>query len=252
MTLAGLLTIRNGLSLDYSWKEAGESLLGVCDELVINDVASTDGTWQSIEAWASREPRITLVQTEWTDPKGTDQWWPEVLNRTRQHAKSQMILHLDADEVLGESQYIDVRWAADRGKPLFFKRLNFWKDPQHLIPEGHCCGTKVLRMAPKNMPIPSDYPYGPAEETMKLAEESNIRIYHYGFLRRRDAFFQKARAVQRIWADTFDPRLAEAEKAQGNWMANEIVAPWVKDVTEYHGSHPKIIHAWLRDRNYEC
>jgi glycosyltransferase involved in cell wall biosynthesis len=45
-TLAGILCIRNGLKLDYCFREAGQSLLGVCDEVVICDSDSDDGTRQ--------------------------------------------------------------------------------------------------------------------------------------------------------------------------------------------------------------
>lgn len=252
MTLAGLLTIRNGNALDYNWRECGLSLLEVCDELVINDISSDDGTSGEIIEWAIRESRITLVKSEWTDPKGTIDWWPEMLNRTRQHAKSEMVIHLDADEVLHEKDYPRIRSASEGRQTLFCHRYNFWRDPQHLIPEGVCCGTKVLRIAPANMPIPSDYPYGPAEATMLQAVDSDIGIYHYGFLRKRDAFFKKARAVQRIWAGGYDPRLEAAEKFDGNWMTDPNVVPWNKDLTHFDGSHPAVIHKWLEERGYTC
>jgi glycosyltransferase involved in cell wall biosynthesis len=249
-TLAGLITIRNGNALDYSWRESARSLLAVCDELVIGDVMSEDGTWDEVQAWAAREPRITLVRTEWTDPKGDVDWWPRVLNRTREHAKSQHILHLDADEVIHEDDHELIRRAADNGTTCFLHRYNFWRNPQSLIPEGVCCGTKVLRMAPANMPIPSDYPYEPAAEAMKMAVESIIRVYHYGFLRRREAFFRKAREVQRIWCNSFDPRLESAEKFEGVWSAMPGVTGWEDKLVPFIGSHPKVIHQWLKDRAF--
>jgi glycosyltransferase involved in cell wall biosynthesis len=250
-TLAGLLSVRNTISLDYCWRECGESLLGVCDELVINDCESNDGTWEQVQEWAHQEPRITLVRTPWTDPVATNKWWPEFFNRTREHAKSQMVLAMDADEVLHEEDFGLIRSASNAGKVLYFKRLNFWKDPRHLIPKGQCCGTQVVRLAPRHLPLPSDYPYPPADETVSMAEQSDIRTFHYGFLRKREAFFKKARTVQRIWANDFDPRLARAEREEGNWMVNPVVAPWVNDLTEYNGNHPKFIHQWLKERDYD-
>jgi hypothetical protein len=251
MTLAGLITIRNGLDLDYCFRECAQSLLGICDELVVNDVSSTDGTWEEVQFWADHDSRITLCRTDWTDPRATADWWPEVLNRTRQHAKSSHVLHLDADELIHENDYYEIRRVAEEGKSVFLHRYNFWRDAKSLIPEGVCCGTKVLRMAPKDMPLPSDYPYGPAEETMKIAVESGIKCYHYGFLRKRDAFFRKAREVQRIWANDFDPRLAAAEKSGvQNWMTHDGVVPWKDDLAPFTGTHPKSIHQWLTDRGY--
>lgn len=251
-TLAGLITIRNGDRLDYCWREAGRSLLGVCDELVINDVESDDSTWEAAQEWASKDSRITLVRTPWTNPVSTNQWWPEVLNRTRQHAKSEHVIHLDADEIIHADDYPLIRTAADAHSILFCRRLNFWSDAKHLIPDGFCCGTKVLRIAPANMPIPSDYPYGPAEPTMRAALDSNIRVFHYGFIRPKEAFFRKARVVQTIWSGGLDSRLEAAEKFEGRWSEMPGVTGWENNLTDYTGSHPEIIKPWLRERGYQC
>ena len=250
MTLAGLLTIRNGILLDYCWRESALSMLGVCDELVINDIQSDDGTWECAQDWAAKNPKITLCRTDWTNPERTSDWWPEILNRTRQHAKSEHVIHLDADELIHEDDYPRIRTAAEGAQTIFCKRLNFWKDAQSLIPEGVCCGTKVLRIAPVNMPLPSDYPWEPAASTMLQAVDSEIRIFHYGFLRKRDAFFKKAREVQRIWAGDYDPRLEAAEKFEGDWAQMPGITGWENDLTEYKGSHPKVIHDWLRERGH--
>jgi glycosyltransferase involved in cell wall biosynthesis len=251
-TLAGLVCCRNVISLDYCFEEAIKSLLGVCDEVLVCDCDSEDTTRYFIDEWSKREPKLTIANYPWPNPIADTQFYPVWINYARQHAKSQMILHLDADEIVHEDDYELIRKAADAGSTLFLKRYNFWRDAQHLIPEGHCCGTKVLRIAPANMPIPSDYPWEPAAATMKQAIDSQIRVYHYGFLRRRDAFFKKARVVQQIWAGSFDPRLEAAEAAGGNWMEHEGVVPWKDDLVSFTGTHPEAAKQWLKDRNYAC
>ena len=248
MNLAGLITVRNGNSLDYCWREAALSLLGVCDELVLHDVSSDDGTWQEIQSCAVMEPKITPLRSEWTDPQGDIYWWPKTLNLARDAAHCKMVIHLDADEILHEDDYPKIRAAAEQGRTLYLHRLNFWKDSRNLIPVGQCCGTRVLRMCPRHMHLPSDYPYAPSESTEKLAEISAIRIFHYGFLRKREAFFAKTRAVQRIWANDYDVRLEAAEKDPQAWATNPCVSNWVNDLIPYEGSHPEIIKDWLKER----
>lgn len=251
MTLGGNVCIRNGSLLDYCWREAVNSLLPICDEVVICDCDSGDGTRQQIDYWAMREPKITPVNFPWTDPKATDQWYPEWINYARQHLSTDMHIHLDGDEVLHEADYEKIQRASESSSILFFNRLNFWTDPKHLIPEGVCLGTKVLRMAPANRPIPSDYPYGPAEDTVRAATESSIRVFHYGFLRRREAFFKKAREVQRIWTNSYDPRLEAAEKTEGDWSKTPGITGWEDRLVDYHGDHPSVIHDWLKARGYD-
>lgn len=250
MTLAGILCVRNGFKLDYCWEIAGQSLLACCDELVLCDCDSTDGTREAMDEWARREPRITLANFPWTNPVGTNLWWPEFLNYARQHAKSEWIVQLDADEVLHENSYSEVRAAAESGKVLACHRFNFWRDAQHLIPHGHCCGHEVVRVGPANIPMPSDYPIPGSEQIMSMHVGSSVQIMHYGFLRQSTAFFAKAREVQRIWNNDYDQRLVEAEAAGGNWMANPVVSPWVNDLLPFTGTHPELIKSWLRIRGY--
>lgn len=253
MTLAGILCIRNGLELDYCFREAGESLLAVCDELVICDCDSTDGTRAVIDEWALREPRINICNFPWTDPKGTNEFWLDWLNYARQHAKSEHVMFLDADEVLHEDSFDTVRRAANNGLAGFCHRYNFWKDAQHLIPQGECCGHEVLRIGPKNYWYPSDYPdpHGRDKEIIAIAIPLDIKIFHYGFIRKREAFFKKARVIQGIWANTFDPRLEAAEKFDGVWSTMPGVTGWENKLVDFTGTHPKFAHAWLRERGYE-
>lgn len=250
-TLAGILCIRNGTGLDYCWEEAGRSLLGVCDELVICDSDSDDGTRQRMDEWAARETRINLVNFPWTDPRGTNLFWPEWVNYARQHAKSKWIVALDADEILHENSYAEVRDAANQGRALICHRFNFWRDAQHLIPHGHCCGHEVVRVGPQNIIMPSDYPIPGSDVIMAMAVPSKVEIMHYGFLRKREAFFKKARAIQRIWCDSYDPRLESAEDDPTPWMENHKVSEWINDLIPFEKTHPEIIKPWLRERGYD-
>jgi len=205
-----------------------------------------------MDDWAAKDSRITLCAFPWENPVRTNLWWISWLNYARQHAKSEHVMFLDADEILHEDSYGDVRRAAEFGNAIFCHRWNFWKDAQHLIPEGECCGVKVLKCGPRDYWYPSDYPdpQGRDEAVVKMAVESNVKIGHYGFLRKREAFFKKAKVVQGIWAGDYDPRLEAADKAGGNWMEHEGVTPWKDNLTEFTGTHPKVIHKWLVSRGY--
>jgi glycosyltransferase involved in cell wall biosynthesis len=251
-TLAGILCCRNTDSLDYCWREAGASLLGVCDELILCDCDSDDGTRQAMDEWAKMEPRIAICNFPWTNPKRDNEWWLNFLNYARQHAKSEMVMLLDADEVLHEDSYEIVRRVADAGQAAFCQRYNFWRDSRSLIPKGHCCGYEVLRLGPKNYWYPSDYPdpHGRDHAIVSMATKTNIKIMHYGFIRERGAFFRKAREVLRIWNDAFDPRLEVAEKEGGNWMTHSAMPEWTKELVPFQGSHPKAIHNWLTERGH--
>lgn len=250
MTLGGNVCIRNGFRLDYCWKEAVRSLLPICDKVIVCDCDSDDGTREHIDEWCRHEPKLIPLNFPWKDPKGDVTWWPTWVNYAREHLPTDMHIQLDADEVIHEDDYGAIKTAVASKSILFCKRLNFWRDSRHLIPEGVCCGTKVLRIAPTNMPIPSDYPFGPANDTVARAVESNIRIFHYGFLRERHAFFRKAREVQRIWVNSYDPRLEKAESYDGEWSEMPGITGWEDSLVDYNGSHPSAIRLWLEERQH--
>jgi glycosyltransferase involved in cell wall biosynthesis len=250
-TLAGIVPVRNGFRLDYCWEEAARSLLAFCDEVVICDCESDDGTKQAIDKWASEDSRITPVTFLWTDPRGDISWWPTFLNYARHHAKSDWVIQLDADEILHEDSHAEVRQAVENKTPLICQRYNFWRDAQHLIPHGHCCGYEVVRVGPQPWFLPSDYPDIRASQIVSAAKPSTVKIMHYGFLRRREAVFAKMREIQRIWLNGYDSRLEAAEAEGGNWMADQRVAEWVKDLLPFNGTHPEIIKPWLLERGYQ-
>jgi predicted O-methyltransferase YrrM len=249
-TLAGIVCVRNGDTLDYCWRESVLSLLPICDEIILCDCDSDDGT--KLERFAAVDSKIRVLNFPWTNPVGSNTWWPEFQNYARAQAKSEMCFFLDADEVLADQYYDEVRAAADAGEVLLCRRRNFWRDSFHLIPEGKCVGHEVIRLVPQNLWVPSDYPdpQGRDKETLTRARKCGVEIMHYGFIRKREAFFRKTAEVEKIWTGSRDTRLADAEKFDGDWSTMPGVTGWENDLVEYRGTHPEVIHRWLRERGY--
>jgi len=251
-TLGGVVCIRNGNELDFCWREAIESLLPVCDEVVVCDGESTDGTQEQIRDWVKREPKLKLCVYPWPDPKGDIDFWVNWLNYAREHLTTQWHFQLDADEILSEKSYDEIRMFINRWerRTANCTRWNFWKDHRHLIPEGHCLGKQVIRLAPADMWLPSDGCHENGNEAVSLKIDTHIQIFHYGFLRKRDKFFKKEQLLQTYFFDYYDPRLKDAE-SRDKWMEEIKGVDWIKYLEPYDGEHPKVIHQWLRDRGYE-
>lgn len=249
-TLGGNVCIRNGISLDYCWEEAVKSLLPICDKVVICDSDSTDGTRQRIDQWCSEEPKLIPLNFPWEDPTATNLYWPRWLNYARQHLPTDHHIQLDADEILHENSYDEVLRSAHDRTVLMCTRFNFYLDHEHLVPRGECLGWRVIRVAPANMHLPSDYPDPNSAPTEAAARDSGVQIMHYGFLRKRDAYFKKARVVHKIWAGSYDPRLERAEQHEGNWMDAPGLSEWRHRLDTFTGTHPAVIHGWLRERGY--
>ncbi len=93
-----------------------------------------------------------------------------------------------------------------------------------------------------------------------MAIDSELEIFHYGFIRKTAAFFQKARAIQEYLFGNYDNRLAEAERAlilsaeagnAGNWMHDIKGVEWIDRLVPFDGHHPLVARDWLKERGYK-
>lgn len=254
MTIGGHVIIRNGISLDYCWRESISSLLPICDTVTVCDAESNDGTVEAVLAWMSSEPKLRLCVYPWPHPKGDPEFFVKWINYSRDHVKADYQFQLDADEILDDRSYPSIRNFMAVHKPnqtARIDRLNFWMDSSHLVPHGVCCSHKVIRIAPQSMWLPSDGSTGNPLESIpsqNAVDVPGITIFHYGFLRHREAFFVKERGLHQYFFNTYDPRLEKAQEHSGNWMKSPGLIEWEDRLIPYSGHHPDIIKPWLRER----
>jgi glycosyltransferase involved in cell wall biosynthesis len=246
--LTAYIPVRNGLALDYCWRESARSLLEVADELILCDSDSTDGTRDAMEGMAARDERVKAINRPWPDPHGDGQFLPKWLNYIRGHASYDMQLTMDADELIGPESHVEILRAVSRRECRFFHRYNFWRDAQHLIPAGYVCGVDVVRLAPTELWMVSDEA-APADMTVidRARHGSGLNVYHYGFLRRPESFFAKSKVMQEAVCHDYDKRLVRAEATGVPWwsLIHEDLA-----LDTFRGVHPPQIHGWLKERGY--
>lgn len=253
MTLGGFTMIRNGVALDYCFEPCIQSLLDCCDIVSVSVATGEDETEQFIRDWVSREPRLSINIYDWPNPQGDADFFVKWIQYARQHTVADMVIELDADEVLHENSYETIQKLKDRGGRFSckFHRYNFWRDAQHLVPHGVCLGHEVVRLGPQDVFMPSDgyHPDGQELIMMQCEAPGPLEIHHYGFLRKTEAFFKKARAIQGYFFKTFDPRL-EAVENRSDWMTQPGVTGWENDLLEFKGTHPERMKGWLGQRGY--
>jgi hypothetical protein len=99
-TITGYTTVRDGLSNGYPFVEAIVSALPLCDELLVSDGYSEDGTFNVLQRLAAGRPKIHLTRDRWIERGGGGQPIRDILERVRARVTGDVIFQFDANEVL--------------------------------------------------------------------------------------------------------------------------------------------------------
>lgn len=253
--LSGFTVVKNALSRDYCIRECVESMFAVCDQVLIADMGSDDGTWEMLSSIASTNSKCYLTLTrirDWTQERANPDWWTSAINEARQRLDHSHMLQLDADEVLSDDPetHAAIRHAVEHTNAFAFDRLNFCGGPDALIPEGECVGRWVTRIGPSHLFLPSDEPHYRGEvHILDMAfNQPQAKIFHVGFLRKPEAFYAKARVVLGAFFGNYDERLVQAENEKGRSPMSYM--PWFNRLTPYRGPYPASVRKWMEERGY--
>jgi glycosyltransferase involved in cell wall biosynthesis len=253
MTLGGSLFVRDAVRLDYCLEAAIESLVGVCDEVVVMDCQSTDGTAAILRKAAAKWSNVTIL---WNSPWEVASGYVRLAllaNAAREALKTDWHFMLQADEVLHESSYPAVLEAVREngwGRSSFkVRRLNLWAEPG-LCVRGDSklkpCSDEPTRLGHQNIPAVGDgeslIDYrGPTYDLV-----DRVTIFHYGFLRR--GLIDKVIEMESWFhgpGSTPDERVV-AMKEQGGVFVPEAIIP-DSELIEIPIDHPAPAKAWVAD-----
>ncbi len=108
--ISGYTTTYN--SMDYPFEACIKSMLGFCEEVVVVDGVSNDGTWEILEKMAEEDPRLKIYQNEfdWTEPgmDGLQKAFARAL------CENEFLWQQDADELVHEDDYEKIKMITKR------------------------------------------------------------------------------------------------------------------------------------------
>lgn len=108
--ISGYTTTKDCIEQDYPFVESIMSMLGFCDQVVVVDGGSTDGTWEKLQELAAADQRILIHQQkrDWSHPRfAVFDGAQKALARSL--CTGQYCWQQDSDEIVHENDYDKIR-----------------------------------------------------------------------------------------------------------------------------------------------
>jgi hypothetical protein len=99
--ISGFMIVKNVLGQGYPFVEAIASALPICDEFLISDGYSSDGTYEVLEKISSLNPKVKVYRYQWPDKKDLTVL-ADVTNEVRSKCRFEYIFSVQANEVIHE------------------------------------------------------------------------------------------------------------------------------------------------------
>lgn len=210
MRIAAFTYIRNGFSYQYPFVESIKSVLPIVDEMIVVVGDSTDGTREAVEAIGSS--KIRIIDSVWDmELRKGGKIFAIQTNIGLLEAKGDWLLHIQADEVLHESeaeQIVKYMQIADKYNDidgLLFPYYHFWGDYNHIRPTREVHHYEIRAFKPnRNVYSYKDsqgfrkytsyesYQNGEKGEKLRVLD-CGVRIYHYSYCRNPKLMQQKSK-----------------------------------------------------------
>ncbi len=237
----GFALLRNGVKYDYPFRESLRSLAGLVDETVLALGDSEDST----EAELAAVPRLHIVPTKWDEElrKGgmiLSQQTNVALGELRRRHKSGWAFYLQSDEVLLESEIPQIKQdlaqaEAEGCDAVSFRYLHFWQRYDRIAIGARWYPQEIRAIRLDS----SAESYGDAQSFRgwKKVFYSDAHIFHYGHVRRAEAYEQKKRDFHKWW---------HSDKEIAKVLREGEVQDKSEETLAYFGPHPAVMKERLK------
>ncbi len=203
MKVSGFTIIRNAVRFDFPIVEAITSVLPIVDEFVVNVGKCDDGTLELVRSIET--PKIKIIETEWDDMLRTDgKIFGMQQDIALSHCTGDWAILVQADEVLHEDDYPEIRNAMERYLPhrdilgLVLKMVHFKGDYWSIDPWMYRKATRIVRnhCGVRSATDGCDFCPEGTDEMIKSKKGCHgrlieARVFHYGYARSAVALNKK-------------------------------------------------------------
>ncbi len=252
MKISGFTFIRNAIKFDYPIVEAINSILPICDEVIVAVGQSEDNTRKLIEDIGSS--KIKIIDTVWDDSlrEGgkvlaveTDKAF-EAVSRD-----SDWAIYIQGDEVLHE-KYLPVikegmlKWKDDkRVEGLLLNYVHFYGS-YDFIGDSRRWYRKEVRVIRNDKSIRSyrdAQGFRKSDRPLKV-KSLNAEMYHYGWVKPPEAQQAKQQSFNKLWhtdewVEKKIPKINSFDYSQ------------IDSLSLFKGSHPAVMKNRVKALNWE-
>ena len=252
MKVSGFTIIRNALKYDYPVLEAIESILPLCDEVVVAVGKSDDETLELIKSIDT--DKIRIIETVWDDSlREGGRVLAVETDKAFQAVKddSDWAIYIQADECIHE-KYIPIIKKAMESEltnndidGLLMKYTHFYGSYNY-IGDSRKWYRREIRIIKNNKKIES---YKDAQGFRLNNNKLKVKlidayVYHYGWVKSPEFQQAKQQSFNKMWHNDswMDKNISKAD----NFDYSEI-----DSLANFTGTHPKYIQARIDKMNWE-
>lgn len=262
MKISGFTFIRNGVQLDYPFLEAIQSILPVCDEMIVVVGRSDDQTRVAIANLHA--PKIRIIDTVWDDSlREGGKILAQQTNVALDAIRGDWGFYIQGDEVVHENDLQKIEDAAKKNlvdpsvEGLLFNWYHFFGNYDYIAqPRARGVYPAEVRIIRNDKLIRS---FRDAQGFRKFSSAGEIgrqklprrlrvkkidaRIFHYGKVRGPEAELERAKSFHKLWhADEWVNKYS-AGKEQYDYTCK---FPLVK----FSGTHPAVMKDRIEKGNW--
>ena len=254
MKVSGFTFIKNALIYDYPVVEAIQSILPICDEVVVAVGKSDDNTLQLINS--IDKSKVRIIETLWDESqrKGgrvlaleTDKAFAAI------SPDSDWAFYIQGDEAVHE-KYLDPIYEGmkkhkedKRVDGLLFKYLHFYGSYDYVgdSSKWYSNEIRVIRNDKSFYSFRDAQGFRKGNEELLKVKPLDACIYHYGWVKEPAAMQRKQENFNKYWHEDewLEKNVAKAEEFDYNTNLSRL--------TRFGGTHPKVMEKRIKAKNWK-
>lgn len=261
MKLAGFTYVRNGFDYGVPFLESIQSVLPICNEMIVAVGDSTDGTREAIVQLNS--PKIKIIDTVWDmQLREGGKVFAQQANIALDQVEADWCLHIQSDEVFHENDLnkivtaIDANDADQKVDGFIFPFIHFWGGYDHIRNTRRVHNFEI-RLFRNHIGVRSyrdsqgfrkyhsfeSYEKGTEKGEKLKVKKIDATVYHYTGIRSPDAYAKKVAMFQSYYNTT--------EALEKIMASHDYQMHSVDRTVLFKGSHPAIMHDKVAAQNWE-